>query len=146
MPRPWPPLSQAELQELRANLYPVLVGQNGAGHTLSDRGTGRRMCDLMERMDRGALLSAAEALVPIGDPKFLEQLKRYPDSASVEVPGVTGHVVAKIATPAGAIVIGGKEANTYRLDDMTDVAAVIDLGGDDVYEEGTVFGPATGCW
>ena len=132
------PLSKAEIQELRANLYPVLVGQDHVGHTLADRGTGRRLCDLMERMDRSALVSAAEALVPLTDPKLLEQLKHYPDSTSVQVPGVTGHVVAKIATPAGAIVIGGKEANTYRLDDMPDVAAVIDLGGNDVYEEGTV--------
>ena len=132
------PLTKDEIQELRANLYPVLVDQNRVGHTLADRGTGRRLCDLMERMDRNALVSAAEALVPLGDPKLLEQLKHYPDSTSVEVPGVTGHVVAKIATPAGAIVIGGKEANTYRLDEMPDVAAVIDLGGDDTYEEGTV--------
>ena len=132
------PLTKAEIQELHANLYPVLVGQDNVGHTLADRGTGRRLCDLMERMDRSALVRAAEALVPLSDPKLLEQLKHYPDSTSIQVPGVTGHVIAKIATPAGAIVIGGKEANTYRLDDMPDVAAVIDLGGNDVYEEGTV--------
>jgi len=132
------PLTKDEIQELGANLYPVLVGQNHVGHTLADRGTGRRLCDLMERMDRSALVNAAEALVPLSDPKLLEQLKHYPDSTNVEAPGVTGHVVAKIATPAGAIVIGGKEVNTYRLDDMSDVAAVIDLGGDDTYEEGTV--------
>jgi hypothetical protein len=132
------PLTEAEVRELHANLYPVLVSRNQAGHTLSDRGTGRRLCDLMERMGRGALASSAEALVPLSDPELLERLKHYPDSTSVEVPGVTGHVIAKIATPAGAIVIGGKESNTYQLDDMSDVAAVIDLGGNDTYEEGTV--------
>jgi hypothetical protein len=132
------PLTKAEVLELREKLYPVMVGQNNVGHTLANRDTGRRLCDLMERMDRGALITAAEALVPLTDPKLLEQLKHYPDSTSVQVPGVTGHVVAKIDTPAGAIVIGGKESNTYRLDDMPDVAAVIDLGGDDIYEEGTV--------
>lgn len=132
------PLTEAEIRELRANLYPVLVGRNRAGHTLADRATGRRLCDLMERMDRSALASAAEALVPLSDPKLLEQLEHYPDSASVEVPGVTGRVIARIATPVGGIVIGGKEANTYRLDEMPDAAAVIDLGGGDTYEEGTV--------
>ena len=51
---------------------------------------------------------------------------------------MTGRVVAKINTPAGAIVIGGKGPNTYELDKMHDVAAVIDLGGGNTYYEGTV--------
>ena len=79
-----------------------------------------------------------EAMVPLTDPKLLEQLKQYPDKGDVTVEGVTGHVVAKIDTPAGAIVIGGRGPNTYQLDAMRDVAAVIDLGGDDVYEDGSV--------
>ena len=119
-------------------LYPVMVGQNSVGHTLADRGTGRRMCDLIEKMDRGALIDAANALVPITDPKLLAQLKQLPDDGDVSVPGVTGRVAAKIDTPAGAIVIGGKGNNTYHLDNMPGVAAVIDLGGDDAYYDGTV--------
>ena len=35
-------------------------------------------------------------------------------------------------------MIGGKGSNTYQLDQMRDVAVVIDLGGDNVYYEGTV--------
>ena len=31
-----------------------MVGQNRVAHTLNDRGTGRRLVDLMEKMDRGA--------------------------------------------------------------------------------------------
>ena len=54
------------------------------------------------------------------------------------VAGVTGHVVAKIETPAGAIIIGGKEPNTYDLDSLGDVALVIDLGGENTYYDGTV--------
>ena len=46
-------------------------------------------------------------------------------------------MVAKIDTPAGAILIGGKESKTYRLDEMKDVAVVIDLGHGNTYEEGT---------
>ena len=52
-----------------------------------------------------------------------------PEDGDVSVEGVTGRVVAKIDTPAGAIVIGGK-GNNYQLDEMRGVAAVIDLGGD----------------
>ena len=46
------PLSKSEIRELQTNLVPVLITQNQVGHTLQDRGTGRRLCDLMEKMDR----------------------------------------------------------------------------------------------
>lgn len=132
------PLSKSEIQELQMNLVPVMTTQNQVGHTLNDRGTGRRMCDLIEKMDRDSMQAAAEALAPIADVRFLEQLKSLPTDGNVKVPGVTGTVVKKINTPSGAIVIGGKGANTYQLDQMRDVAVVIDLGGNDTYEEGTV--------
>ncbi len=132
------PLTKSEIRELSSYIYPVMVGQNSVAHTLNDRGTGRRLVDLMEKMDRGAMVTAAEALVPLTDPDLLDQLKNYPDTGDVFVAGITGHVVAKIETPAGAIIIGGKEANTYELDSMGDVALVIDLGGDNVYHDGTV--------
>ncbi len=132
------PLTKGEIRELSSYIYPVMVGQNRVAHTLNDRGTGRRLVDLMEKMDRGAMVDAAEALVPLTDPDVLDQLKNYPDSGDVYVAGVSGHVVAKIETPAGAIIIGGKEANTYDLDSLGDVALVIDLGGENTYHDGTV--------
>ena len=132
------PLTKSQIRELQTNIYPVLVGQNQVGHTLNDRGTGRRLCDLMEMMDRNSLFAAADALVPITDPELLEQLKSLPADGNVKVEGVTGTVVDRIDTPSGAIIIGGKGQNTYQLDKMPDVCAVIDLGGDDTYIEGTV--------
>jgi hypothetical protein len=132
------PLDKSEIQELQTSLVPVLTTQNQVGHTLNDRGTGRRMCDLMEKMDRDSMQAAADALAPIADVRFLEQLKSLPDHGNVRVPGVTGTVVARIETPSGAIVIGGRGPNTYQLDQMRDVAVVIDLGGGDTFYEGTV--------
>ena len=117
---------------------PVLCTQNQVGHTLVDRGTGRQLCDLMEKMDREALHAAAEALAPLADAALLEKLQSLPDQGITSVPGVTGTVVARIDTPGGAIVIGGKGPNTYQLDEMRDVAVVIDLGGGNTYYEGTV--------
>ncbi|MGA2033667.1 MAG: hypothetical protein ABSG68_15540 [Thermoguttaceae bacterium] len=131
------PLTKNEIRELSTNLYPGLT-QSQVGHTLQDRATGRRLCDLLEKMDRVHWIAAAEALVPLTDPKLLEQLKGLPEDGDVTVAGVTGRVVAKIETPAGAIVIGGRGRNVYQLDEMRDVAAVVDLGGDDEYYEGTV--------
>ena len=131
------PLSKAELGTLVRELYPVMVSQNEAGHTLNDNARGRMLVDLIEKMDRLALIEAAEAIVPLSDPKLLDQLKEYPADGNVAVEGVDGRVIAKIDTPAGAILIGGKEPKTYRLDEMKDVAAVIDLGHGNTYEEGT---------
>ena len=139
------PLTKGEIQQLSSNIYPVMVGQNSVAHTLNDRGTGRQLVDLMEKMDRGALVTAAEALVPLTDPELLDQLKNYPDSGDVFVPGITGQVVAKIETPAGAIIIGGKGPNTYSLDSLGDVALVIDLGGDNTYRDGR-FRSSGRCW
>lgn len=132
------PLKKSEIRELLGNAVRSLSTQNRLGHTLGDRGTGRRMCDLMEKMDRRSMAVAAEALAPLADVKLLEQLK----SMSIKptpggVPGVTG-TAARIETPVGAIVLGGKGKNSYDLNKMTDVSAVIDQGGDDVYLEGTV--------
>ena len=109
------PLSKSEIRELQTYLVPVLSTQNQVGHTLVDRGTGRRLCDLMEKMDRDALHAAADALAPIADVRLLEQLKSLPAEGNVRVPGVTGTVAARIDTPSGAIVIGGKGSNTLPL-------------------------------
>ncbi len=132
------PLTRAELGELVRLLYPVLTGNARQGHTLDDRGTGRRLCDLLEKMDRDGLFAAAEALVPLADPALLKQLAALPDEGQVQVEGVSGPVVRQVITPAGAIVVGGKGRNVYELDRMTGVGAVIDLGGDDEYREGAV--------
>ena len=132
------PLSQSEIAQLRQQLYPVLTEQVTIGHTLWDRSTGRYLCDLLEKMDRHALFDAADALVPLSDPQLLAQLAKIPEKGDIKVEGVSGTVLQEIDTPAGKIVIGGRGNNVYELDKMTGVCAVIDLGGDDVYHEGTV--------
>jgi hypothetical protein len=132
------PLTPGEIDELTKNLYSVLVTQNDVGHTLANRGMGRRLCDLMEKMDRRGIHDAAAALARLADPPLLEQLGEIPEGGNVVVRGVTGTVVRQIVTSAGTIVIGGRGPNTYDLDEMPYTSAVIDLGGDDVYREGTV--------
>ncbi len=132
------PLSQEEIKYLGQHLYPVLTGQMSIGHTLWDRSTGRYLCDVLEKMDRRALFDAADALVPLGDPQLLAELAKLPDKGDIKVEGVSGTVLQTIDTPAGKIVIGGRANNVYELDKMAGVCAVIDLGGEDVYHEGTV--------
>ena len=131
------PLTKSEINELATSLYPTLCGSCIVGHTVDDRGTARRMCDLMEKMDRGALLTAAEALAPLSDRRLLQQLGTLPEEGNVIVRGASGRILRRIETPAGAIVVGSREKNVYHLDQMEDVAAVIDLGGGDEFYEGT---------
>jgi hypothetical protein len=132
-------IPRGELEELRENLYPITTSQNREGHTLVDRSTGRRLCDIMEKMDRTGFYRAAEAMVPLLSEELLKQLAAIPEEGpgGERVAGATGTIIKKIVTPSGTIVIGGKGKNTYELDKMRDVNVVIDLGGDDVYMEGT---------
>lgn len=131
-------LSKSEIAELEKGLYPVFTSQNDVGHTLKSRSTGRRLCDLMEKMDRDGLHAAAEALVVLVNPELLKQLGSMEASTSATVPGATGSIVGRIGTSAGDIVVGGRGPNAYKLDDMAGVSAVVDLGGDDAYYDGTV--------
>ncbi len=141
-------LTKSELRSLTTSIYPVFVSQNRVGHTLQSRTTGRRLCKLMEdKIDRGALHAAAHALAPIADRRLLAQLAAI-DAAdfaadngvtgSPTIAGITGSIVARIDTPAGTIVIGGRGQNVYHLDKVSGINVVIDLGGNDAYHEGTV--------
>lgn len=136
------PLSEAERAELERLIYPMSTGEGARGHRFADQAKGRRVCDLMEAMDRAALHRAGEAVAVLTAPGVLDALASYePGEAAaggVAVEGVTGEVHERITTEAGDIVIGGRGDNVYELERMTEVAAVIDLGGDDTYVEGTV--------
>ncbi len=134
------PLNRSEIRELAAGLHNVFTANARHGHTLPDRPRARRLLDLMERMDRGALYAAAEDLVLLADPRFLDQLAAIPDHEGppIKMRGVTGSIARRIATPAGTIIVGGRGDNTYHLDEMPGVAAVVDLGGNNTYYEGTV--------
>ncbi len=132
------PLDRNEIGQLARNLYPIFTTQAVNGHTLPDRGTARRLCDLMEKSDLNGFYAAAEGLAPLCDPTLLEQLAAIPEEGSFVVEGVTGTVLQHIVTPAGDIIIGGRGKNTYHLDKVSTAAAVIDLGGDDVYVDGAV--------
>lgn len=131
-------LTRNEVAEMGRSLYPVFVGQNQNGHTLADRGSGRRLCELLMKLDRNGLYAAVEALAPLTNPALLEQLAQIPEEGEVSIPGATGPMLRHILTPAGTIVIGGRGKNVYDLDKMGNVNVLIDLGGDDVYQEGTV--------
>lgn len=94
---------------------------------------------LLARADRGALLAALEALLPLADPAWLgglEQDLRAAEQAGRDAPldGVRGRVLHWTDTPHGRVVFGGGGTNEYRADSAgVDPAVIFDLGGDDVY-------------
>lgn len=135
------PLKRTEVAELVRDLEPVLASSPRVGHALSRPGTGRRLCNFLEKLDHDALYAAAEALTPLADPDLLEQLASLPDAEDQQQPsieGATGTIKQYLATPSGNILIGGPGNNEYQLDQMPAVNVLIDLGGDDTYHEGTV--------
>ena len=132
------PLNKSEIQQLQTYLVPVLCTQNQVGHTLADRGTGRQLCDLMEKMDRDSMHAAADALAPIADERLLRTTQVAAGRGDVKVPGVTGTVVGADRHAQRRDHHRRQGGNTYDLDQMRDVAAVIDLGGNNTYYEGTV--------
>jgi len=135
------PLEKRDIDNLSRNLYRVFGSENNVGHTLQSRSSGRQLCELIEKTDRRAMLAAAEALAPLADLRLLAKLQEIDAEGSTtaqRVEGAEGTILRRITTPAGEIVVGGRGVNRYNLDAMPGLAALIDLGGDDVYYEGTV--------
>jgi len=132
-------LDTKERAELASRIYPATTAAvKKSGASFPNRSKARGLCDLVEKLDREALHRAANALVPLADPNLLAALGRLDAKSATTRETVTGKVSELIETPAGEIVIGGREDNTYDLDLLRNVCAVIDPGGNDTYIEGTV--------
>ncbi|MBI85546.1 MAG: hypothetical protein CMJ81_20325 [Planctomycetaceae bacterium] len=131
------PLSVAERQELRDQLYRVTTGDSPYGYHLSDTTVGRHLCDLMERIDHRSLFDAAHALRAATDRQVIQRHINTTGRETLTLPGASGQIQSIVNSEAGRIVVGADGVNEYHLDEMTDVAVIIDTGGDDIYREGT---------
>jgi hypothetical protein len=131
------PLAEAERVELRRQLYRVTT-DHSAGHTFADAKQGRRVTDLLEKLDRAALLAAAQSLARLTLPSWLDRLAEVKPAEAPAVADVEGTIANRIVTPQGVILVGGPGKNTYHLERLIDVAAILDLGGDDTYLEGAL--------
>lgn len=126
---PLPPEGKKELAE---QLFLQSSGSQASAPFFADRVQGRSVCNWLEKMDRPALLRSAESISVLAEPAFLRQLPALVERH------LRNKEQAFVATPAGKVLLGGKGANVYRLEELPDVCAVIDLGGNDTYLEGTV--------
>ena len=118
------PLDASESGVLAEHLYAVSTGDVTHGARFADATIGRQVTDALEHMDRDALHDSAAALAVLTDPKLLQQLGRLK-------PGI-------VKSDNIIIFISGKGDDEHRLDEMENVAVVIDLGGNDTYFEGVV--------
>lgn len=130
------PLTPAEIKTLTNESFTVFCAQTHYGHVVPSSYRAKYLIDLMEKMDSAAMYDGMEALVPILDSRFLEQIGQISpnDFETVEIDGKT---CGRIATPAGNIIIGGPEDNTWNLEEIENLCCLIDTGGNDTYIEGT---------
>ncbi|GAB6167323.1 hypothetical protein JCM19992_33230 [Thermostilla marina] len=133
------PLEEKEVADMARNLYSTLTTNASVGHTVNSRSYARRLCKLMLKMNRSAQFDLAETLAQLLATDLLTELAKLDGTgdASLSVEGITGPIVRVIETETGTIVIGGSASNQYDLETAKQVRAVIDLGGNDVYLEGT---------
>ena len=126
------PLTPTEREELQTKLFTQSSGPDAHAPFFADKTEGRRVCDLLEKIDRVSLMRAGEALARLADARYLEQLRTF----AVREAG--NNPTRRFTSHKGDILLGGPGANEYRLEELADVYAVIDVGGDDTYIEGTV--------
>ncbi|MDO4587483.1 MAG: hypothetical protein Q4C95_09320 [Planctomycetia bacterium] len=131
------PLKPAEVQTLSKELYPIFCSQVFKGHTVSPNiQRAKYLIDLMQKMNRSAIYDAVENLIPLIDNLFLEQLAQI-QPKMFETARLNNKDVQIIKTEAGDILVGGKEDNVWNLDNLSNVCCIIDLGGNDTYNEGS---------
>jgi len=126
------PLTPAERDELQAKLFTQSTGPGAEAPFFADQKEGRRVCDLLEKLDRVSLMRSGEALAGLTDPAFLAKLSATGKKLTA------GKDTVIVKSPAGNILFGGAGPNEYRLEELADVCAVIDIGGDDTYLDGAV--------
>ncbi|MCI0416521.1 hypothetical protein L0222_27450 [bacterium] len=120
-------LSSSEQIELREKLYSQTTEQATSGHRFGGDDHGAKLIELLLRVDRSEILAAGRQLAILTDPALLERLEK-----------ASGSVPHEIKTEDGLIVIGGSGSDVYDLDLLLNVCAIVDLGGEDTYIEGTV--------
>lgn len=120
------PLTAEERQELHEKLYEITTSQiEGHSHSFRDKDVGRRVCDLIGKLDHQAFFGAALDLSVLVDRDWQKNSRELRGDSFIE-------------TETGQILVGGEGDNVYDLDQLTNVAMIVDLGGNDTYREGAV--------
>ena len=130
------PLTDSEVKTVARESFSLFCANTRYGHMVASTGRAKYLIDVMEKLDQNAMYDAAEALIPTVDSRFIARLKEItPDL--FETIEIDGQTCQRVVTEAGNIIIGGPEDNVWDLDKIENLVCLIDLGGNDVYKEGT---------
>ncbi len=127
-------LSSPEKIELREKSFAQTTADGALGYRFGGDDYGERVVQLMLRIDLNEILNAGRHLAPLTQPEFIRSLEEFYQQSS-DRPGLR-----ELQTEDGIVLIGGVGPNVYNLDESSRVYAVVDFGGDDIYNEGSVTG------
>ncbi|MBN2284045.1 MAG: PDZ domain-containing protein [Deltaproteobacteria bacterium] len=95
--------------------------------------TGERALMLLEKIDTTALVQAGAILSRLADGKWIDRFGRAMEAfdapGEYRVDGISGDILYREETAAGAMIILGSGPNRVS----ADIPVIIDLGGDDTY-------------
>ena len=140
-------LSAQELEYLEAELV-ALFDRFSLSYYIDrqeepdDKIHNKKIIELAQKVDFSSLFMSALTLAELANPRWLadlqDSLQKEERSSAPKINGVSGQIFYTLSTKAGLVIIGGAERNTYKIP----AAAIIDLGGDDLYigQAGLVHG------
>lgn len=131
-------LSQEELAFLYESL--LALPEKFAEHYSLDNKTAppifkkyQKVIELSHKIDFAPLLQSAQILGQLANPSWLHRfsiaLRMWKPKPTPNLSGISGDVKFTGTTVVGNLVVGGEAATRYE----SDVAILIDLGGDDLY-------------
>ena len=92
-----------------------------------------KIIELAQKVDFSSLFMSALTLAELTNSQWLTDFRDFlmkkEHSLTPTMNGVSGQILYTLLTKAGLVIIGGTERNTYKVS----AAAIIDLGGDDLY-------------
>jgi hypothetical protein len=98
-----------------------------------DKTTNLEIIELAKKVDYQNLFMAGLVLAQLTDEQWLSNFKQImlarPAPISEDINGVSGDILYYGVTKAGPVIVGGPGRNIYKVP----AAAIIDLGGDDLY-------------
>ena len=131
------PLNKNELAAIMNESHKIFCAQVRSGHTVEMRGRAMYLIDCMEKINKSELYEAGESILSVLHPETLKQLANIDYDSLQKVRIGDNQEVGIISCEAGDILIGPKSRTVWDLDKYPDACCILDLGGDDVYREGS---------
>ena len=148
-------LTPEEIQNLNVNMYHILTRDTNVGHSVSNQKLANSMIKSLKKIDQKYFYRAASILLSVADADFLFDLSKLKQEtvqakmasvlqsreqiANSQIKAaIGGEIIGIMESPNGLIILGGRGNNAYDLNALSNVCAIIDIGGNDTYKDGAV--------